>query len=254
VKQLLRPKWIAGHVIIVVLTVAFVTAGFWQIARNNEAKDKLAQERADFAQPAPDVGSVDVEQGAPTNERVSATGRFDAAHQALLRNRSRGDALGYDVLTPLRLDGGGAVVVDRGWVSLDAVANGIGDAAVPTGTVTVRGVLQRATRLREGEAVKQEGGLASLPRVDTDHLGQQTGYALLPAYLEAQYQSPAPAAGAPALPEPKKTSQVNHISYALQWFAFALIAVIGWPIVLRRSLRRSAPAASRPHPVGAGTR
>jgi cytochrome oxidase assembly protein ShyY1 len=251
--MLLRPRWIAGHVIIVVLTAAFVTAGFWQIARNNEAKDELAQERADFAKPAPDVGTVDLATGATGNERVSAAGRFDGAHQALLRNRNRGDALGYDVLTPLRLDDGRAVVVDRGWVSLDDVAKGIGDAAVPTGTVTVRGILQRATTLREGEAVKKEGDLASLPRVDTDHLAQQAGYALLPAYVEAQYQSPPPAAGAPALPEPKKTSQVNHISYALQWFSFALIAVIGWPIVLRRSLRRSAPAASRPHPVGAGT-
>src|SRR3954467_13628635 len=89
-REFLRPKWMAGHVIIVVLTAAFVTAGFWQIARNNEAKDKLAQERSDFAKPAPAVGTVDPEQGASANERVSATGRFDAAHQALLRNRNAG--------------------------------------------------------------------------------------------------------------------------------------------------------------------
>jgi cytochrome oxidase assembly protein ShyY1 len=253
-RQFLRPKWVAGHVIIVVLTAAFVAAGLWQIARNHEANDELAQERADFAKPAPEIGTVDVEPGATRSVRVSATGHFDAAHQMLLRNRNRGDHVGYDVLTPLRLADGSAVVVDRGWVSLDAVARGIGDAAVPPGTVTVRGVLQRATTLREGEQVKDEGGLPSLPRVDTDHLATQTGYALLPAYVEAQYQSPAPAAGAPALPEPKKTSQVNHISYAIQWFSFAAIAVIGWPIVLRRSLRRSAPRAGRPHPVGAGTR
>ena len=63
---------------------------------------------------------------------------------------------------------------------------------------------------------------------------------MLNGYVEAQYQRPAPAADAPALPEAKKVTEVNHLSYAIQWFSFAAIGLIGWPIVLRRALRRSA--------------
>jgi cytochrome oxidase assembly protein ShyY1 len=102
----------------------------------------------------------------------------------------------------------------------------------------VRGRLQRATQLRPGEQVKVEGGVPSLPRVDSSRLARSAGYELTGAYVEAEYQAPAPGSGAPALPEPAKTSQVNHISYAIQWFSFAAIAVIGWPVVLRRATRR----------------
>jgi cytochrome oxidase assembly protein ShyY1 len=243
---LLRPKWVAGHVLVLVLTVVFVSAGFWQIARNREANDKLTREKETFALPAPAVGTVDLAAGAAANRRVSATGTFDEQHQALLRNRSRHDKPGFDVLTPLRLENGDAILVDRGWVSLGEVAQGVDAGNVPDGTVTVRGLLQRAGPLRAGEAVATEAGAPSLPRVDAARIAKQTGYALLPAYVEAQYQDPAPTSGAPALPEARPTSEVNHISYAVQWFAFAAIALVGWPIVLRRATLRRRP---RPLPA-----
>jgi cytochrome oxidase assembly protein ShyY1 len=236
---LLRPRWIAGHVLALVLTAAFVAAGFWQIARNHEANDKLAKEKSAFAASAPDIGTVDPSAGAATNERVSATGTYDRAHQSLLRGRSRGDKTGYDVLTPLRLANGDALIVDRGWVSLDRVVNGLGVAGAPAGRVTVRGRLQRAAPLRPGEQAKVEAGVTSLPRVDPARVIAGASYRLLPAYVEAEFQQPLPPTDAPALPEPKKTARVNHVSYAIQWFSFAAIAVIGWPIVLRRATRRA---------------
>jgi cytochrome oxidase assembly protein ShyY1 len=233
--MLLRPRWVVGHVLIVLLTAVFVTAGFWQLSRNREANEQDDAARAALAAPAPDVTTVDVEASAAAGERVGATGRFDDDHQVLLRSRSRGDRPGYDVLTPLRLDDGRAVLVDRGWVSVGAVATGTAGDDVPASTVTVRGTLQRGTRLRAGEEVRDEaGGLSSLPRVDVEWVAERAGYELLPAYLEAQFQDPPPGDGAPALPEVESSSNVNHVSYALQWFAFAAIAVIGWPLVLRR--------------------
>jgi cytochrome oxidase assembly protein ShyY1 len=237
--ELLRPRWVAGHVIVFVLTVAFVTAGFWQLARNNEANDELDREKAAFARPAPDLETVDLQRGATANERVSATGTFDAEHQALLRNRSRDGKTGYDVLTPLRLANGDAVLVDRGWVDLDGVARGVDGSDIPSGTVIVRGPLQRASALRAGEEAKDEGGVVSLPRVAPAVVEDDAGYDLIDAaYVRAEFQDPPPPADAPKLPEPKPTSEVNHVSYAFQWFAFAAIALIGWPIVLRRTLRR----------------
>jgi surfeit locus 1 family protein len=241
---LLRPKWVAGHLLALLLASAFVTAGFWQIARNDEAHTKLEREKRAFAAPAPDIATVDVVAGAATDRRVSVAGEYDARHQALLRNRSRGGKAGFDVMTPLRLDGDRAVLVDRGWVSLDDVERGHATAGVPGGRVVVRGPLQRATPLRAGETVTTEGGVASLPRVDTTRIATRAGYTLLPAYVRAEYQDPQPAAGAPALPDPRPTSEVNHISYAIQWFSFAAIAIVGWPIVLWRATRRRRP---RPH-------
>jgi cytochrome oxidase assembly protein ShyY1 len=245
--MLLRPKWIAGHALALVLTAAFITAGFWQIARNHQANDKLAHEKAEFAATAPDVTTISDRSATNTDAttiegtRVSATGTYDVAHQVLLRGVSRHDRPGYDVLTPLRLTNGEAVLVDRGWVDINRVVGGLGAAGAPTGPVTVRGTWQPSSTMRPDEEVRTEGGVPSLPRPDTTEVARAAGYPLRAAYITAQYQQPSGASGAPALPEPRKTSEVNHISYAIQWFSFAAIAVIGWPIVLWRATRRRRP-------------
>ncbi|MCU1430653.1 MAG: hypothetical protein JWL83_4653 [Actinomycetia bacterium] len=235
---LLRPKWVAGHLLALVLTGVFISAGFWQIARNREANHKLAHEKAVFAAPAPSVTTIDPALAARRGGRATATGTFDTAHDYLLRNQVRGSATGFDVLTPLRLSTGTAVLVDRGWVSIDTVVGGWHERNPPTGIVTVRGTLRPDTPLRAGETAKKESGVPSVPRADLALIARTTGAKLLPAYVVAEYQQPTPAKSAPQLPKPAKTTSVNHISYAIQWFSFAAIAVIGWPIVLRRATRR----------------
>jgi cytochrome oxidase assembly protein ShyY1 len=44
------------------------------------------------------------------------------------------------------------------------------------------------------------------------------------------------------LPEPPPSDDVNHLEYAFQWFAFALIPLVGWPIVLWRISRKPTPS------------
>jgi surfeit locus 1 family protein len=245
---LLRPRWIAGHLLALVLTSAFIAAGIWQIARNGEAHRKLQEAKAAFAAPAPDVSTVNAAAGASTSSRVTATGMF-FGNDVLLRNQLRGSTSGLDVLSPLRLANGTTVVVDRGWVSLDRLAAGPLASARPPGVVTVRGVLQQVGALQPGEQVQTEDGLSSLPRVDPARIGGRAAGKVLPAYLVAQSIDPAPAAGAPALPKPTSNAEVNqvdHMSYAIQWFSFAAIAVIGWPIVLWHFTRRRRP---RPLPA-----
>ncbi len=244
---LLRPRWIAGHLLALVLTSLFVAAGFWQLARNNEFNHKLAEEKAAFAAPAADVTGVNAAAVARANGRVSATGTYDFAHDYLLRNQVRGSANGFDVLTPLRLSTGASVLVDRGWVTLDSVLGGWHETNPPTGTVTVRGPLGPAAALQAGENEQPEHGVPSVPRADIGFIAGKTGLQLLPAYVIAQYQDPAPVHDTPQLPKPAKVTDVNHMSYAIQWFSFASIAVIGWPIVLRRALRQQR-RQSRPAP------
>ena len=54
----------------------------------------------------------------------------------------------------------------------------------------------------------------------------------------AQAQTPAPATGAPVLPQPPPPDQVNHMEYTIEWFSFALIGIIGWPVALFSISRR----------------
>ena len=189
--------------------------------------------RAAYAAPAPDLGAGP----APAPDaRAQATGTFDPAHEVLLRSQVTGGRDGDDVLTPLRLADGTAVLVDRGWIPTPA--NAPVRAPVAAGTVVARGIVHGSSPLSAQDTVTTVGSRLSLPRVDLARIGQTLPYSLRPVWIEAQSLQPAPAPDAPQLPQPPAPDPVNHMEYAVEWFAFALIPIIGWPIVLVRIARR----------------
>ena len=123
---LLRPRWVAGHISVLVVAAIFIALGFWQLARNGEKEDSERAARAAYAAAAPVLSGPDAPPASGT--RVEVSGTYDAAGEVLLRNRVRSGEGGYDVLTPLRLEDGTAVVVDRGWVARNDVDTGRGIA------------------------------------------------------------------------------------------------------------------------------
>jgi cytochrome oxidase assembly protein ShyY1 len=225
---LLRPRWVAGHLLVLVLTVSFLALGFWQLARNDHKQSLARRARAAYAAPAPDIsGSV------PPGSRAQATGEYDPRHEVLLRNRVHNEQDGSDVLTPLRLADGTAVLVDRGWT---ASTSTVGPAA--TGGVVVRGIVHTSSPLSAGDSVDHAGARLTLPRVDLARIGRDLPYRLRPEWIEVQSQTPVPASDAPALPVPPPPDQVNHMQYAIEWFGFAAIGIIGWPVALLAFSRR----------------
>ncbi|MDP9335267.1 MAG: SURF1 family protein [Actinomycetota bacterium] len=232
---LLRPRWVAGHLLVLVLSASFVALGFWQLARNHHKQSLVRAARAAYGAPAPDITRNPVV--APGN-RVQLSGRYDPAHSVLLRNRVHDGKDGNDVLTPLLLEQGTAVIVDRGWVAPVGDGRTPITPVTPTGPVVVRGILHTSSTLSAQDAVTSSGGQLALPRVDTGRINLDLSYQLLPRWIEAQSQTPAPAADAPALPQPPPPDHVNHMQYAIQWFSFAAISVIGWPVALMSFARR----------------
>ena len=73
--------------------------------------------------------------------------------------------------------------------------------------------------------------------VDVERLQPQLEYPLEPYYLELIGQQPPQAGDLPVPPPAPELSRGPHLSYALQWFAFAVIALVGYAALLRRALR-----------------
>jgi cytochrome oxidase assembly protein ShyY1 len=230
---LLRGRWLAGHVLVLVVAGAFVALGVWQLARHHEKQTKVRAAKAAYAAPASDLGAVTGPAAAGT--RVQATGTYDGTHEVLLRNQVRGDNIGTDLLTLLRLADGSAVFVDRGWVASDATA-----APPPSRDVVVRGIVRESRPLGAQDEVREVAGRLSVPRIDLDRLRSvdSVDVPLHQVWIEAQFQQPPPSANAPKLPTPAPPDQVNHLQYAIEWFGLAAIPIVGWPIVLRRITRR----------------
>jgi surfeit locus 1 family protein len=231
--HLLKGRWLAGHILAVVVIVTFVSLGIWQLARDSQKQDTVRAREAAFAAPAPDFVAKSATLAA--GDRVEARGTYDPELQALLRNRVRDGKTGFDVLTPLRLDDDTGVLVDRGWISASEAES---VPLPPDGEIVVRGLLRQSRPLATEDAVRDVGGLTSLPRVGAEVLQPKVGYDLRDTWIEAQYQRPTPGDDDPALPKPAPPDQVNHFQYAIEWFALAAVPLIGWPIVCWRASRR----------------
>jgi cytochrome oxidase assembly protein ShyY1 len=231
----LRGRWLVGHLLVLLFAGGFIALGVWQLHRNQEKHDKVEAARAAYAAPAPDITRLG---DTPAGDRAQAVGTYDPAHEVLLRDQVRRDKTGFDVLTPLRLSDGTSALVDRGWVASNFSARAPNYAAPPTGTVTVRGLLRESRPPAAEDDTRSIDNRLSFARVDTKRIAARLGITgVRPVWIEAQYQSPAPAADAPQLPEPPAPDPVNHMEYAIEWFGLALIPIVGWPIVLARRRR-----------------
>lgn len=248
----LRPLWILSHLFVVALVVAMVNFGFWQLRRLGEKRDAneaiLARQDAaalDVSGLFPgwegDAGDLPEQSAAHLEySPVEARGRFDSEGEVLVRNRSNGGSPGYWVLTPLILDGGVGVVVNRGWVPLALGDKGlpIKDAAAPDTSVRIEGWLAPTQeRGSIGPTDPADGRLAVLSRVDVGRLGSQLEYPLLPMYLNLVVQDPPGAGPYPTRVEVPGPSEGPHLSYAIQWFTFSTIAALGYPMILRKVAR-----------------
>ena len=239
-----RPKWIVSHLLVLLAVVTMIGMGLWQLDRLGQRKDRNAEVTARTAEPVVEVASLvsvtdDNDVGEVVRWReVTATGEYRAEDEVLILARPMNAAEGYWALTPLVLADGTAVAVNRGWVPFDpGPGEARPDSAPPAGPVTVTG-LARETVEPSGlqSADPSEGVLEALARPDLARFEQQLDYPLLPVYIQLQTQSPAGLGLPVALGEPE-LDEGPHLSYAFQWLVFTIIAVVGYPLVLRRVAR-----------------
>lgn len=237
---LLRPRWLLSHLLVVLLVVVMVNLGFWQLRRLDEKRDHNALVTARQDQPVVDLDRL-LAPGDPASavdaaryRTVTATGTYDDRATVLVRNRTQGGVPGAWLVTPLVHDSGAVVGVVRGFVGFGPDGK-IATVPAPRGPVTVRGLVADPRRF-DGTAPKDLARFLARREV-------------VPAVVIAdRSRPPEPDAadeggdsgsttGIVAVPPPE-LSEGPHLSYAFQWFTFSLIAVVGYPIILLRVVRR----------------
>jgi len=248
---LLRPRWILSHIFVIAVVVTMINLGFWQLNRLDERKAANAVVTTAMQQPAQPLSAVLPSGAAATSEQVAAadyqpvyvTGTYRTDEQVLVTNRTNNGAPGYWVVTPLVQADGTAVAINRGWIPYSYTADGPwDDFAPPRGTVTVQGLLRRSQmRSTDGLVAAPKdadvGTLRVLARLDVGRLAQQLEESTFPGYVSLRVQDPAQGELPVPVPLPE-LSQGPHLGYAIQWFAFSLLTIIVYPLLLRRHARR----------------
>ena len=228
--------------VVVALAILFISLGFWQLRRLDERQLQNTVGESRFEDEPVDLGLLldtsGEEQDTLEFRRATATGEFQPDDEVLIRSQVHQGVAGFHVITPLLGEGGTAVLVNRGWVPLDADQVPVTAAPPPEGTVTVTGWV-RPTQARGalGPSDPEEGRLVTMSRVDIDRIQQQVPYELEPVYLSLldDLEGDLPVVAQP----PSFADDGPHLAYAIQWFSFALIGLVGYFFLIRRAARRS---------------
>jgi cytochrome oxidase assembly protein ShyY1 len=247
-RSLFRGRYLLGHLVVLTLAGLFVLAGFWQLDRLHQVRTKNAVVRARMASapiPMDQVLKLSARRpGDALYRRVVVTGHYDASRQALIQFRSYSGDPGDYLMTPVLMKNGSAVLVNRGWIPLsDALVTETQALDPPSGDVRVTGILFPSEE--GGPAPTQAGvGVVEAVRIDLQKLAPALHRRLYSTYLQLTQQDPAQSGDYPVVLPVPHLDDGPHLSYAIQWFCFTAIGLIGWPILLRRSLReRATPPA-----------
>ena len=232
---LLRPKWIGFHVLVVAGIVALVSLGFWQLRRLDERRDFNARVEARTEVPPTPLDEV-LASGPPDEiewRTVTVIGRYLPDEQFVIVNRSQGGRAGDNVATPLDLGDGRTLIVNRGFVPLS-----VDVPPAPAGTVDVVGRVRQSQARRTGQlSDPTEGELTEVQRLDIPRLEGQLPGDVVPVYVDLLASQPAEAPGLPDRVQRPPLDEGPHLSYAVQWFIFAICVAIGWVLAVRRSTR-----------------
>lgn len=233
---------LAFHAMVAVLVPAFIWLGFWQLDRAEQRSVAVNLQRDNVAaEPVALEELTSVGDDVAPADRwrtVEATGTWDTEHEVLLRNRDGSQGVGFHVLTPLVTEDGTAILVNRGWIERGENALDTPDAPpVPEGEVEVTGRLQfgeteENTGLRNREGMPE----GQIMFVDVDMLAEELAYPIYGGYMELTGQDPVPDQ-APERVALREEDTGMSASYAVQWWVFSVVAVVGWIFLIRRELR-----------------
>jgi cytochrome oxidase assembly protein ShyY1 len=265
---LLTPRWLAAAALTVVAAAVMVLLGNWQLHRYHErAAINHRIDSADSVAAVP-MASVLVKPStagsagpAPGKNaawtKITVTGHYDPAHEIQARARTVNGDVGFEIVTPLILPDGTAVLVDRGWIA-PAAGGALGAPTVPpapAGQVTVVGQVHLSES--HPTAIEHRDGRLDTRRISVPRLAHELPYPIYGAYVLLTGQTPAADRAFVEIPIDHEDSWLNA-GYTVQWWLFAVMALCAFGWQARREAQGESPEPRqavgprppRPKPTG----
>ncbi|MES9945957.1 MAG: SURF1 family protein [Candidatus Thiodiazotropha sp.] len=222
-------------VIMVILAPLFFGLGIWQLDRAEQKRNQGASLELRRKQPPLSLTGPHPDAEQLLFRRVEAQGRYLSDKSVLIENRKHRGKTGFHLITPLQLlDSNTVLLVNRGWITHDQLDQAL--AEVDKGeTLTISGEVRipqpPAIELKQQATAKTDTP-PRWPFLTLDHFSDWSGLEILPFIV---LQSAQDEHGfVRQWPHPR-VSDMMHIGYAIQWFAFAIITLLIW---LRLSLHK----------------
>ena len=244
------------HILYIAVAVAaaagMVRLGAWQLQRLAERRafNTVLRARLDSSVVAPAALPRDTAQ--LSYRRVRLTGAYDPSHELVLTGRTRNGSPGVFFITPLLRPGNDtAILVNRGWVYAPDAKTVADPARWRTGAVAnvaawvdtwPLGGAGTVVAKVVADGTPKPGAPLPVRRLDLAALRSRFPYPIEPYYavLIGDTLAPVDTTRPVPVPLPAFANEGNHASYAVQWFSFALVALVGTAAFIRADRRREA--------------
>jgi surfeit locus 1 family protein len=219
-----------GTIVVAIVALVCVRLGIWQLQRLDQRRARNEATRERMREAPAQLRALSQDSGGLIFRRVVLSGEYDDAHTVIIAGRSLRGVPGVHVLTPMRV-GGSAVLVNRGWMpSADAARIEVDSIREPG----PRNLNALVTPFPEdyGRPPAAEGFHRVWFQMNGERLRRQFPYPVLPVIAQIL-----PYPGQPRYPirlRPPEMDEGPHFGYAIQWFSFAIIAIVGWTALLLR--------------------
>jgi surfeit locus 1 family protein len=220
-------------IVAVLLAAIFVSLGFWQLGRLDERRHVNARLVARRVAPEVELDSLPGDTAQAHYRRVHVRGAYDHPQEIIFTLRGRNGSPGVNILTPLlRARKDTVVLVNRGWV------------------YSPDGITVDTQPWREADTLNGSGYIETFPtkgpfdapnparprsfrRLNRPDLQKVFPYPIANYYVVLT--DSAESSHVPPRVEPPPIDEGSHRNYAIQWFAFAIISIVGLVIFLRRT-------------------
>ena len=212
---------------VVLFSIATSLLSWWQFTRREERVERIDQVVANYDKtPVPyeslswnlnDNGLTDAEW-----TPVTVSGSYLPDEAVIVRNRPLSGQAGFLQLVPLLLDNGDILMIERGWIQAGSDITAPSSNPLPSGARHELVVRLRAPEPDLGRP-SVPGQLASINPAELSALLSPFGSVISDRYGRLVSESPGYAEAPFAMPMPS-LNEGNHLSYALQWILFGLMA------------------------------
>lgn len=244
--QMFSRRWLLATLLVFVAMGVMVRLGIWQLDRLEQRRAFNARVSAQLEQPTLELTSatIDLDLSAMEYRTAMVRGTYDHTQQVALRNQVWENQLGVHLLTPLKIEGTDEyVLVNRGWVPVEDFQSYDWSAYDEPGVVEVQGMIRASQsqpdfgRRSDPTPAPGEGPLKVWYFANISRIAEQVPGSLLPVYVQQAPDSTWMELPHRTLPKLELT-EGPHMGYALQWFSFAVILGVGYPIFIRRRTKQ----------------
>ncbi len=252
-------RWLPLTIIAIIAIAGTVRLGIWQLDRLEQRRAFNSRVTAQLEQPELliDGDALDEDLHSMEYREVLVRGIYDHDQEIALRNQHWSNQWGVHLVTPLRINNSDfAVLVDRGWIPAEEFDSGDWSRFSEPGMVEVQGVIRRSKEKADFGSrsdpvpAGSEQRLTAWNFVNIDSISKQVDYPLLPVYVQ---QAPDETwTGLPYRSEPDlEITEGPHMGYAIQWFTFAVIIAVGYPILVQRRIKTKEKAPRQAEGISA---